>query len=82
METKNVILIATGGYLNEEIRVEEINITSEDEEFDTDEFDNFEEYAKTVVQDSMDGYEQGFSNVIAINKIQVVELIDRLKQIK
>lgn len=60
------LLIATGGYLNQEVRVEKLVFTDEDEVF-LEEFEDFEDYVKTMVEDEAAEYEQGFCQVLVID---------------
>jgi hypothetical protein len=69
------ILIATGGYLNDEVRVEKIVI---DEKEMTDDFDDFGEYADYVLEEAAAEYEQGFSQVLVIKESQVSSLLGGL----
>jgi len=59
------LLIATGGYLNQETRVEKLVFTDKDEVF-LEEFEDFEDYTNSVVKDKAAEYEQGFSQVLVI----------------
>ena len=72
------ILIAVRGSLNEEVRVETIKISEEDEEFEGEGFEGFEEYADYVLENAAGGYEQGFCAVLTINASQKDELIRKL----
>ena len=74
------ILIATGGYLNDEVKVEKIIIDEADmEEAD---FDDFEEYAYYLLDDAAGEYEQGFSSVLIINESQLPNLLGQLAVIQ
>jgi hypothetical protein len=72
------ILIAVRGSLNEEVRVETIKISEEDEEFDKEDFEDFGEYADCVLENAAGEYEQGFCSVLTINTKQKDELIRKL----
>jgi len=72
------VLIAVRGSLNEEVRVESIKISEEDEEFDGEEFDDFGEYADYILENAAGEYEQGFCAVLTINAKQKEELIRKL----
>ena len=62
------LLIATGGYLKKEIRVEKIVLTDQDEEFLEDfEAEGFDVYVKETIDDEAAGYEQGFCQVLVID---------------
>jgi len=76
------ILIATGGYLAQEVRVEKIILSDQDEAFLEDfEADGFEVYVKEVVDDEAAGYEQGFCQVLVIDSSQRDSLVKALAQI-
>jgi hypothetical protein len=74
-QKETLILIATGGYLNDEVRVEKIVI---DEKEMTDDFDDFGEYADYVLEEAAAEYEQGFSDVLIIKESQVGSLLGGL----
>jgi hypothetical protein len=80
MENKNQeeehILIAVRGSLNEEIRVETIKLSEEDEDFL--EGDDFGEYVDEILEDAAGAYEQSFCAVLTINSKQKEELIRKL----
>lgn len=71
------ILIAVRGSLNEEVRVETIKISEEDEGFD-DQFEDFGEYSDYILEDAAGEYEQGFCSVLTIDAKQKDELIRKL----
>jgi hypothetical protein len=77
----NWILIAKGGYLKDEIRVEEICISDEDEDFLEEEFDSFDEYEEYVLEEAAAAYEQGFSSVMILKKEEAGALIKELSKI-
>jgi hypothetical protein len=66
------IIIANGGYLKEP-KVEVIELNETDEEFD-DEFKNFEEYCKYMVEESRAEYEQSFASSIVLTEEQFKSL--------
>ena len=72
------ILIAVRGSLNEEVRVETIKISEDDEEFHEDDFEDFGDYADYVLENAAGEYEQGFCAVLTINAKQKDELIRKL----
>jgi hypothetical protein len=72
------ILIAVRGSLNDEVRVETIKISDEDEEFEGEDFEDFGEYADYVLENAAGEYEQGFCAVLTINAKQKEELIRKL----
>lgn len=74
-QKETLILIATGGYLNDEVRVEKIVI---DEKEMTDDFDDFGEYADYILEEAAAEYEQGFSQVLVIKESQVGSLLGEL----
>ena len=73
------ILIATGGYLNDQVVVERIVIDESDMD---DDFESFEEYAEYLIEDSVGEYAQGFSQTFVINEEQLPTLIDELNKAK
>jgi hypothetical protein len=72
------ILIAVRGSLNDEVRVETIKISDEDEEFEGEDFEDFGEYADYILENAAGEYEQGFCAVLTINAKQKEELIRKL----
>ena len=72
------VLIAVRGSLNEEVRVESIKISDEDEEFEDEGFEDFGEYADYILENAAGEYEQGFCAVLTINAKQKEELIRKL----
>ncbi len=74
------ILIATGGYLNDKVVVERIIIDEND--MDEDEFDDFEEYAEYLIEDSVGEYAQGFSQTFVVKEEQLGDLIEELNKAK
>lgn len=81
MEKETHILIATRGYLNHEVRVKKITLTSRDEEFVHDDYTDFGEYADYCLREEAAEFEQGFSSVLIIKDDQVPDLIKALSQI-
>lgn len=79
MNREIYILIATGGYLNDEVRVEKIII---DEKDMTADFDDLEEYADYVLEEAAVEYEQGFSQVLFIEESQLPNLLEGLARIQ
>ena len=73
------ILIATGGYLNDQVVVERIVIDESDMD---DDFESFEEYAEYLIEDSVGEYAQGFSQTFVINEEQLPTLIDELNVLR
>jgi hypothetical protein len=76
IQTEEHILIAVRGSLNEEIRVETIKLSEEDEDFL--EGDDFGEYVDEILEDAAGAYEQSFCAVLTINSKQKEELIRKL----
>lgn len=74
------ILIATGGALNDEVRVEKIVI--DESNMEEDEFDDFGEYADYLIDDAVGEYEQGFCKVLVINESQLPNLLGELAKIQ
>lgn len=79
MNRETYILIATGGYLNDEVRVEKIIIDGKDM---TADFDDLEEYADYVLEEAAAEYEQGFSQVLFIEESQLPNLLEGLARIQ
>ena len=79
MNRETYILIATGGYLNDEVRVEKIIIDGKDM---TEDFDDLEEYADYVLEEAAAEYEQGFSQVLFIEESQLPNLLEGLARIQ
>ena len=71
------LLIATGGYLAQEIRVEKLTFTDEDEVF-LEDFDDFDEYVKESIEDEAAGYEQGFCQVLVIDASAAEQLTTQI----
>jgi len=76
IQTEEHILIAVRGTLNDEIRVETIKLSEEDEDFY--EGDDFVEYVDEILEDAAAAYEQSFCAVITINSTHRNELIRKL----
>jgi hypothetical protein len=72
------VLIATGGYLNDEVRVEKIIVDENDMD---DDFDDFGEYVDYTLEEAAAEYEQGFSQVLVINESQLPNLLGELSKI-
>jgi hypothetical protein len=73
------ILIATGGYLNDQVVVERIIIDENDMD---DDFESFEEYAEYLIEDSVGEYAQGFSQTFVVKEEQLGDLIEELNKAK
>jgi hypothetical protein len=76
IQTEEHILIAVRGSLNDEIRVETIKLSEEDEDFY--ESDGFGEYVDEILEDAAGAYEQSFCSVLTIKANQKAELIRKL----
>lgn len=74
-------LIATGGVLNDEIRVEKHKFTSRDEAF-MDEYDDFGEYIDEQLENECAEYEQSFCRTFTISDDNIDNLIAMLIKVK
>lgn len=76
------LLIATGGYLKNEIRVEKLVLTDQDEVFLEDfEAEGFGIYVKEIVDDEVAGYEQGFCQVLVIDVTSADALVSEILKV-
>jgi hypothetical protein len=78
-KTETHILIATGGYLNDEVKVEKIVIDYDN--MSEEDFDDLEEYVDYTLEEAAAEYEQGFSQVLVINESQLPNLLGELSKI-
>jgi hypothetical protein len=62
-------IIANGGYLPEPI-VEKLILSPQDEEYDTDEFDSFNDYVEYVTEECKAEYEQKFASTVVLSEKQ------------
>lgn len=78
------ILIATGGYLNDEVKVVRLVFDENDLDEDAlDDFDNdFGEYVDYCIEDAVGEFEQGFSSVVVLKEEQLPQLIEELNKAK
>lgn len=78
------ILIATGGYLNDEVKVVRLVFDEDDLDDDVlDDFDNdFGEYVDYRIEEGVAEFEQGFSSTMVIKEEQLPHLIDELNKAK
>lgn len=78
------ILIATGGYLNDEVKVVRLIFNEDDLDDDVlDDFDNdFGEYVDYRIKEEVAEFEQGFSSTMVIKEEQLPQLIDELNKAK
>jgi len=60
-------LLASGGYLKE-VRLDVLEFPEEDEAFDSDEWENFEEYIDYQINEARAEYEQGLSQTFVISE--------------
>lgn len=78
------ILIATGGYLNDEVKV--VRLVFDEEDLDDavlEDFDNdFGEYVDYCIQEESAKFEQGFSSTLVVKEEQLPQLIDELNKAK
>lgn len=78
------ILIATGGYLNDEVKV--VRLVFDEDDLDDgvlDDFDNdFGEYVDYRIEEVVAEFEQGFSSTMVIKEEQLPQLIDELNKAK
>lgn len=81
MQKETHFVIATGGYLNEEVKCERIDLTDQDKDFDFG-FDDFGEYVTYVLEECIAGFEQGFSTVLVISESQIEPLIQNLRKLQ
>ena len=78
------ILIATGGYLNDEVKVVRLVFDEDDLDDDVlDDFDNdFGEYVDYRIEEGVAEFEQGFSSTMVIKEEQLPQLIEELNKAK
>ena len=78
------ILIATGGYLNDEVKVVRLVFDEDDLDDDVlDDFDNdFGEYVDYRIEEGVAEFEQGFSSTMVIKEEQLPHLIEELNKAK
>lgn len=78
------ILIATGGYLNDEVKVVRLIFNEDDLDDDVlDDFDNdFGEYVDYRIKEEVAEFEQGFSSTMVIKEEQLPQLIEELNKAK
>ncbi len=74
-------VIATGGVLNDEIRVEKHKFTDSDEEF-VDWGDDFGEYVNGQLENECAEYEQSFCRTFTISDDNIDSLIAMLIKVK
>jgi hypothetical protein len=75
------ILIATGGYLNDEVRLETLDFSENDKDYEDEDYEDFGEYVDDCISEKVAEYEQGFSSVIVIPKLNVPDLIEKLSKL-
>lgn len=74
-------VIASGGVLNDEIRVEKHKFTDSDESF-VDEYDDFGEYVNEQLENECGDYEQSFCRTFTISDDNIDNLIAMLIKVK
>lgn len=78
------ILIATGGYLNDEVKV--VRLVFEEDDLDDDVLDDFDndfgEYVDYRIEEVVAEFEQGFSSTMVIKEEQLPQLIEELNKAK
>ncbi len=62
-------IIANGGYLMEPV-VEKLVLSPKDEEYDTDEFDSFNDYVEYITEETKSEYEQKFASTVVLTEKQ------------
>lgn len=62
-------IIANGGYLKEPI-VDKVVLSEQDEDYDTDEFDSFNDYIEYIIEESKAVYEQSFASTVVLTEKQ------------
>lgn len=70
-------VIGIGGHI-EEPSVEKYVFTTEDEEYDADEFKSFDEYVKYCIDDEIAELEQHFARTIALKEDEVRSVVEEL----
>ena len=65
----NCYLLVAGGYILEPI-VEKLSFSTEDEEYDTDEFQSFTEYVEYCIAETRAEYEQKYASTILLTESQ------------
>ena len=74
-------VIATGGVLNDEIRVEKHKFADSDEAY-IDEYDDFGEYVNEQLENECSEYEQSFCRTFTISDDNIDNLIAMLIKVK
>lgn len=76
-KTVKYFLLASGGYLTEP-RVDVLEFSEDDEEFDPEE-ETFEEYVEYHTNDAKAEYEQGFSQTFVISEELLPQFLTLIK---
>jgi hypothetical protein len=79
--TETHFIVATGGYLNDEVKVQKLVLSDEDQEF-LDEFDDFGEYVTCVLREALDEWAQKFATAIVLGEDQIPKLFKALSDSK
>lgn len=64
------ILIATGGYLKDQVIVKKLEFNDEDEAF-LEEYEDFDEYVEESITNECDSYHQSFCQTLVLSPEQV-----------
>lgn len=70
-------VIGIGGHI-EEPSVEKYVFTTEDEEYDADEFKSFDEYVEYYIDEAIAEFEQRFARTIALKDDEVRSVVEEL----
>ena len=62
-------IIANGGYITEPV-IQKLSLSTEDEEYDTDEFADFGDYVTYIVAETRNEFEQKFATAIVLTESQ------------
>ena len=67
------ILIATGGYLKDQVIVKKLEFNDEDEAFleEYEEYEDFDEYVKESITNESNSYHQSFCQTLVLSPEQV-----------
>ena len=73
-------VIAVGGILDDEIKVDKHEFSEDDEAF-KDDYNDFGEYVDDQIENEIAEYSQGFSSAIAISESKLIQLIEKINVI-
>ena len=79
-KTIYVIGVAPKG-MPKEIIIEKLELTDNDDEFDTDEFFNFDDYIDYIVEETQNEMEQGFYQTLALDEEDFKLLKDKINKL-